>query len=85
MLFDRICSSGSATTCCLLLRRGYEKFVAGEMSIVAFGKALSQEWASYPARFSPLARGRIACSIARSLDRSIADRATPATASTKRW
>ncbi|MFC0809128.1 hypothetical protein ACFHWW_27420 [Ensifer sp. P24N7] len=32
----------------LLLRRGYDKFVAGDMSIAAFGKALAQEWASFP-------------------------------------
>lgn len=32
----------------LLLRRGYEDFIAGELSIVAFGKALAQEWASFP-------------------------------------
>lgn len=32
----------------LLLRRGYEKFIAGDMSIAAFGKALAQEWASFP-------------------------------------
>uniref|UniRef100_UPI0030C71F9B hypothetical protein n=1 Tax=Sinorhizobium sp. KGO-5 TaxID=1470810 RepID=UPI0030C71F9B len=32
----------------LLLRRGYEKFIAGDMSILAFGKAIAQEWASFP-------------------------------------
>ncbi|MDW5313720.1 hypothetical protein [Rhizobium sp. PL01] len=32
----------------LLQRRGYERFVAGELSIVAFGRALAQEWASFP-------------------------------------
>lgn len=32
----------------LLLRRGYERFMTGELSMVAFGKALAQEWASFP-------------------------------------
>lgn len=32
----------------LLDRRGYEKFAAGKLSIVAFGLALAQEWASFP-------------------------------------
>lgn len=32
----------------LLKRRGYEKFINGQMGIVAFGKALAQEWASFP-------------------------------------
>jgi len=32
----------------LLKRRGYEKFIAGQMGIVAFAKALAQEWASFP-------------------------------------
>ncbi|WP_245424482.1 hypothetical protein [Sinorhizobium sp. BJ1] len=32
----------------LLLRRGYDKFIAGDMSISVFGKALAQEWASFP-------------------------------------
>lgn len=32
----------------LLKRRGYDKFVAGKMGITAFGKALAQEWASFP-------------------------------------
>lgn len=32
----------------LLRRRGYDKFVAGEIGLIAFGKALAQEWASFP-------------------------------------
>lgn len=32
----------------LLLGRGYADFVAGNLSVVAFGKALAQEWASFP-------------------------------------
>lgn len=32
----------------LLVRRGYDKFMAGTMSVTAFGKALAQEWASFP-------------------------------------
>ncbi|RVK75467.1 hypothetical protein CN154_15045 [Sinorhizobium meliloti] len=32
----------------LLIRRGYDKFIAGDVSIGAFGKALAQEWASFP-------------------------------------
>lgn len=32
----------------LLKRRGFEKFLAGSMSLEAFGKALAQEWASFP-------------------------------------
>ena len=32
----------------LLKRRGYERFVTGQISITAFGKALAQEWASFP-------------------------------------
>ncbi len=32
----------------LLDRRGYERFVAGKMSMIAFGLALAQEWASFP-------------------------------------
>lgn len=32
----------------LLKRRGYEKFMAGTIGVVAFGKALAQEWASFP-------------------------------------
>lgn len=32
----------------LLKRRGYDKFMAGTMSVTAFGKALAQEWASFP-------------------------------------
>jgi len=32
----------------LLVRRGYEKFIAGQIGIVQFGKALAQEWASFP-------------------------------------
>ncbi len=32
----------------LLKRRGFEKFMAGTMSVTAFGKALAQEWASFP-------------------------------------
>ncbi|MCJ9696919.1 hypothetical protein MOV76_35745 [Rhizobium sp. PRIMUS64] len=31
-----------------LLGRGYVDFIAGELSVVAFGKALAQEWASFP-------------------------------------
>lgn len=32
----------------LLRQRGYLRFIAGEMSLVDFGKALAQEWASFP-------------------------------------
>lgn len=32
----------------LLKRRGYDKFMAGTMTVTAFGKALAQEWASFP-------------------------------------
>lgn len=32
----------------LLKRRGYEKFVAGNLSLVDFGLALAKEWASLP-------------------------------------
>lgn len=32
----------------LLLGRGYADFVAGRLPVVAFGKALAQEWASFP-------------------------------------
>lgn len=32
----------------LLKRRGYDKFMAGTMSLTAFAKALAQEWASFP-------------------------------------
>ena len=32
----------------LLKRRGYERFVTGQISMTAFGKALAQEWASFP-------------------------------------
>lgn len=32
----------------LLLRRGYAKFMAGQLSVVGFGLALAQEWASFP-------------------------------------
>ena len=32
----------------LLKRRGYERFVSGQISMTAFGKALAQEWASLP-------------------------------------
>lgn len=32
----------------LLLRRGYDDFVAGKTAIIEFGKALAQEWASFP-------------------------------------
>lgn len=32
----------------LLKRRGYDKFMAGTIGVVAFGKALAQEWASFP-------------------------------------
>ncbi|MBY2992502.1 glycoside hydrolase family 104 protein [Rhizobium leguminosarum] len=32
----------------LLLDRGYEGFIAGRISVTAFGKALAQEWASFP-------------------------------------
>lgn len=32
----------------LLERRGYDKFVGRRISITAFGKALAQEWASFP-------------------------------------
>ncbi|WDZ77958.1 hypothetical protein PWG15_05490 [Ensifer adhaerens] len=46
MLFDKVLQQKLGYH--LLLRRGYEKFIAGELSIVAFGKALAQEWASFP-------------------------------------
>ncbi|MCK8781119.1 hypothetical protein M0654_14120 [Rhizobium sp. NTR19] len=32
----------------LLLRRGYNDFIDGRTAIIAFGKALAQEWASFP-------------------------------------
>ena len=32
----------------LLLRRGYAKFMAGQLSVVGFGLGLAQEWASFP-------------------------------------
>jgi muramidase (phage lysozyme) len=32
----------------LLLRRGYAKFMAGQLSVVGFGLAIAQEWASFP-------------------------------------
>lgn len=32
----------------LLKRRGYDKFMAGTIGVVAFGKGLAQEWASFP-------------------------------------
>jgi muramidase (phage lysozyme) len=32
----------------LLKRRGYAKFIAGQISIAQFGKNLAQEWASFP-------------------------------------
>lgn len=32
----------------LLLRRGYASFMAGKLSVPAFGKLLAQEWASLP-------------------------------------
>lgn len=32
----------------LLRRRGYDKFIAGEIGLTTFGKALAQEWASFP-------------------------------------
>ncbi|MDK1489680.1 hypothetical protein QN219_06360 [Sinorhizobium sp. 7-81] len=32
----------------LLKRRGYREFVAGELSLVEFGRRLAQEWASLP-------------------------------------
>lgn len=32
----------------LLVRRGYHDFMAGRLSVVGFGKALAQEWASFP-------------------------------------
>lgn len=32
----------------LLKRRGFEDFLAGRMTLAAFGKALAQEWASFP-------------------------------------
>ncbi|MBP1882376.1 hypothetical protein [Sinorhizobium mexicanum] len=32
----------------LVKRRGYQAFVAGELSLVEFGKRLAQEWASLP-------------------------------------
>lgn len=32
----------------LLLRRGFAKFMAGQLSVAGFGLALAQEWASFP-------------------------------------
>lgn len=32
----------------LLVRRGYHDFMAGRLSVTGFGKALAQEWASFP-------------------------------------
>lgn len=32
----------------LLRRRGYAKFMAGQLSVAGFGLALAQEWASFP-------------------------------------
>src|SRR6185312_4179042 len=32
----------------LLLRRGYDDFMAGKISRTEFGKRLAQEWASFP-------------------------------------
>lgn len=32
----------------LLLRRGYAKFMAGQLSVAGFGLGLAQEWASFP-------------------------------------
>lgn len=32
----------------LLKRRGYEEFMSGTIGVVEFGKALAQEWASFP-------------------------------------
>ncbi|MGW5961022.1 hypothetical protein [Methylorubrum thiocyanatum] len=32
----------------LLLRRGYAKFMVGQLSVAGFGLALAQEWASFP-------------------------------------
>lgn len=32
----------------LLLRRGYASFIDGTLSTIGFGKALAQEWASFP-------------------------------------
>jgi muramidase (phage lysozyme) len=32
----------------LLKRRGYEEFIAGEITRIQFGKRLAQEWASFP-------------------------------------
>lgn len=32
----------------LLKRRGYDQFMAGRIGVVAFGKRLAQEWASFP-------------------------------------
>jgi len=32
----------------LLKRRGYDKFMAGSIGVVAFAKGLAQEWASFP-------------------------------------
>ncbi|RXT29377.1 hypothetical protein B5P46_11900 [Rhizobium leguminosarum] len=32
----------------LLLGRGYADFIEGKLGVVAFGKALAQEWASFP-------------------------------------
>lgn len=47
----------------LLLDRGYAGFIAGRISVVDFGKALAQEWASFPVLAAcagahrPVARG----------------------------
>lgn len=32
----------------LLRRRGYDDFVSGDLSVVAFGRKLAQEWAGFP-------------------------------------
>ena len=32
----------------LLVRRGYQLFMAGQLSVIEFGKRLAQEWASLP-------------------------------------
>lgn len=32
----------------LLRRRGFDRFMAGQITLKAFGKALAQEWASFP-------------------------------------
>ncbi|WP_439273526.1 hypothetical protein [Pseudochrobactrum sp. HB0163] len=48
----------------LLKRRGYEEFMAGQISTTEFGKRLAMEWASLPVlvatkgRHSPLVRGQ---------------------------